>query len=108
MRNLILVTASALALSTAGIAVAHGMGASTITSASATFTATTANNLETVTCTGSDGDAYAATRGTYSGTAVDAADPSLNGPLTFDATSLINTTTNYGTVSGRIQVATGR
>lgn len=107
MRNLILVTASALALSTAGIAVAHGFGGRTIASASATFTATTANNLETVSCTGSDGDAYAATRASYSGTAVDSSDPSLNGPLTFDATSLINTTTNYGTVSGRIQVGSG-
>jgi hypothetical protein len=107
MRNLILVTASALALSTAGIAVAHGLDAKTITSASATFTATTANNLKTVSCTGSDGDTYAATRGSYSGTAVDATDPSLNGPLTFNATSLINTTTNYGTVSGQIQVGSG-
>jgi hypothetical protein len=107
MRNLILVTASALALSTAGIAVAHGFDGRTITPASATFAATTANNLKTLTCTGSDGNTYAATRATYSGTAVDAADPSLNGSLTFDATSLINTTTNYGTVSGRIQVGSG-
>jgi hypothetical protein len=107
MRNLILVTASALALSTAGIAVAHGFGGQTIKSASATFSATTANNLSTLTCTGSDGDTYAASRATYSGTAVDSSDPTLNGPLTFDATSLINTTTNYGTVSGRIQIGSG-
>jgi hypothetical protein len=107
MRNLILVTASALALSFAGIAVAHGFDGKTLTSASATFTATTANNVNTLTCTGSDGDSYAATRATYSGTAVDASDPALNGPLTFDATSFINTTTNYGTVSGRIQVGSG-
>jgi hypothetical protein len=107
MRNLILVTASALALSTAGIAVAHGFGGRTIAPASATFAATTANNLKTVTCTGSDGDTYASTRASYSGTAVDSSDPSLNGPLTFDATSLINTTTGYGTVSGQIQVGSG-
>jgi hypothetical protein len=108
MRNLILVTASALALTFAGIAVAHdGFGSKSIKSASATFTATTANDLKTVTCTGSDGNSYAATRGTYSGTAVDAADPTLNGTLTFNATSFINTTTNYGTVSGRIQIGSG-
>jgi hypothetical protein len=107
MRNLILVTASALALSFAGIAVAHGFDAKSIKSASATFTATTANDLKTVTCTGSDGNAYSATRATYTGTAVDAADPTLNGPLTFDATSLINTTTNYGTVYGELQIGSG-
>lgn len=107
MRNLILVTASALALSFAGIAVAHGLGAKSIKSASATFTATTANDLKTVTCTGSDGNSYTATRGTYSGTAVDSSDPTLNGNLTFNATSFINTTTNYGTVSGRIQIGSG-
>jgi hypothetical protein len=107
MRNLILVTAGALALSTAGIAVAHGFDGQTIKSASATFTATTANDLKTLTCTGSDGNTYAATRATYSGTAVDAADPALNGPLTFEAKSFINTTSNLGTVSGEIQVGSG-
>jgi hypothetical protein len=107
MRNLILFTASALALSFAGIAVAHGFGAKSITSASATFTATTATNLKTVTCTGADGDPYAATRATYTGIAVDTADPTLNGPLTFDATSLIDTTTNDGTVRGEIQIGAG-
>lgn len=101
MRRATWIIATAVALVATGVALAHGFDARSVKAVSATFTATTASNLRTQTCTGADGT-YVSTRGTYSGTA--AGDPTLAGPVTIDASSLINTTTKVGTVSGFISV----
>ena len=45
------------------------------------------------------------TRATYSGTAT-SSDPTLNGPITLDLSSYVNTQTGYGTVGGRLSIAT--
>ncbi|HEY3921015.1 MAG TPA: hypothetical protein VGL76_02775 [Gaiellaceae bacterium] len=104
--RLILIVAALGLLTGVGVAVAHdGHGGKTVAAASATFTATTAGNARTETCTGSDGNAYATTRGTWTGTSTgDSNSPSLTGNATIDATAVVNTTTGYGTVSGRIRI----
>jgi hypothetical protein len=67
-----------------------------------TFMATTVTNLRTSSCTGSDGT-YTKSRATYSGQAT-SSEPSLNGTATIDASSLVNSTTGAGTVSGQLQI----
>ena len=100
-----LVFAAVVALVVAGIAVAHGFDGTRSASLTAgTFTAATAANVETKTCTTSDGKAIAITRATYTGTAAGAAD--LTGPITLKVHSLINTTDSVGVVSGRLTIDT--
>jgi hypothetical protein len=107
MRKLTFVLAVTVALVVAGLAVAKGLdgGAKSATAVAGTFTATTASNVETRTCTTSDGKTIAITRATYTGTA--AGHPDLTGPVTLQVRSLINTTDNVGAVSGRLKIATG-
>ena len=72
----------------------------------ATFSAPTSSVAWTLTCTGTDGT-YSATRAVYTGTAA-SSEPTLNGPLTLNTQSLVNTTTGLGTVSGDFAItATG-
>jgi hypothetical protein len=104
MRRLILAAAGALVLVGAGIAVAHDGNGKSIKQVSATFTATTPSNVRTSTCTAADGT-YATSRGDYTGTAV-STDPTLNGNASVSAESVINTTTGFGTVDGRIRIDT--
>jgi hypothetical protein len=104
MRRLVWITMAALTLVGAGIAVAHGFSSKSVKAVSATITATTASNVSTSTCTGPDGT-YAMSRGTFTGTST-SSDSTLNGPITVDAKSLINTTTGIGVVSGRIRIDT--
>ncbi len=104
MRRMILVSAAALLVG-AGVAVAHGFNSSGVKAVNATFTATTATNVRTATCTGDDGGAYEKSRGTYTGTA-DSTEASLKGNATIEATSLINTTTKIGIVSGDLRIET--
>jgi hypothetical protein len=105
MRKLTLVLAAVIALVVAGLAVAHGSdGTKSASLVAGTFTATTATNVETRTCTTSDGKAIAVTRATYAGTAAGAAD--LAGPITLKVRSLINTTDGVGVVSGRLSIDT--
>jgi hypothetical protein len=104
MRRLMFTAASALALVGAGIAVAHDGQSKSVRQVSATFTATTAGNVRTETCTGSDGS-YATTHGEWTGTST-SSEPTLNGNATIDADTVVNTTTGYGTVSGRIRIDT--
>ena len=104
MRPLTWTTAAVIALVGAAIAVAHENEGRSIKQVSATFAATTASNVRTDTCTASDGT-YATTRARYSGTAT-STDPTLNGPATVDADSVVNTTTGYGTVSGKLRIDT--
>ena len=72
-----------LGLAAATIAVAHGTESKAVKQVSATFAATTASDVHTTTCTGADGDSYALSRGTYTGTAT-STEPSLNGPVRID------------------------
>jgi hypothetical protein len=105
MRKLVWITTAVAALVFAGMAVAHQVDSKSVTSVSATFTATTPSVVKTKTCTGSDGT-YATTDATYTGTST-STEPSLNGPVSIDAESLLNTTTNIGTVTGRISFGSG-
>ena len=103
MRRLILIVAALGLLAGAGVAVAHDGQGKTVKNVSATITATTGGNVRTDTCTGSDGNAYATTRGEWTGTAT-GTDPSLTGTATIDARAVVNTTTGYGEVSGHIRI----
>ncbi|MBV8079178.1 MAG: hypothetical protein JO186_02240 [Actinobacteria bacterium] len=105
MRKLALFCTAAVALVCAGIAVAHGLDSKSVKAESASFTATTAGNVQTGTCTGADGT-YATSRGTYTGTISNSTDTTLNGPVTIDAESLVNSTTNLGTVTGKVSLGT--
>jgi hypothetical protein len=106
MRGIIWLAIGVLGLVTAGIAVAQGVESKGVKQVSATFTATTASNVTSSTCKGTDGNTYAISRGTYTGTAT-SSEPSLNGPLTANVSSFVNTTTGVGTAQGRLRVATG-
>lgn len=105
MRKLVWITAAIVALAGTGMAVARGLDSKSVKPVSATFTATTASVVRTATCTGADGT-YATTKATYTGTA-SSSESSLNGPVTIDARSLINTTTNVGTLSGKLRFGSG-
>ena len=105
MRKLILVSTVLVALVVAGLAVGKGLnGTKSATAVAGTFTATTASNVETRTCTTSDGKAIAVTHATYTGTAAGAAD--LTGPATLRVHSLINTTDDVGSVRGTLKIDT--
>jgi hypothetical protein len=105
MRKIVWITAAIAALVGAGVAVAHQIDTKSITQVSATFTATTPSVVKTSTCTGSDGT-YTKTDATYTGTST-STDPNLNGSISIDTDSLLNTTTNVGTVTGRIRFGSG-
>jgi hypothetical protein len=102
MRKLVLITAAVVALGCTGLAVAHGLDSKSVKLVSASFTVSPSGSVKTSTCTGSDGT-YAITKGTYTGTISGASDGNLNGPVTVDAQSLVNTSTNTGVVTGRIR-----
>jgi hypothetical protein len=94
-----------VSLVVAGLAVAKGFdGTKSAALVAGTFTATTASNVETRTCTTSDGKTIAVTKATYTGTAAGAAD--LVGPATLKVHSFINTTDSVGVVSGTLKVDT--
>jgi len=105
MRKLVLITTAAAALAVAGIAIAHGVNSKSVQAVSAKFTAATASNVRTTTCTGANGDVYATTNASYSGSTTEASDPSLNGAISFEARSLINMKTGDGTISGKLRIA---
>ncbi len=104
MRRLMFIAATALVLVGAGIAVAHEGNGKSIKQVSATFTATTASNVRTSTCTATDGT-YAMARGDYTGTAT-GTDPTVSGNASVSAESVINTTTGFGTVDGKLRIDT--
>ena len=104
MRRLIWIAASVVVLVGAGIAIAHGDNGKSIKQVSATFAATTASNLRTNTCTATDGT-YETTRADYTGNAI-STEPTLNGTASVSAKSVINTTTGFGTVNGRLRIDT--
>ena len=102
MRRLSLATALVIVLVGTGVAFAHALDFKSIVGVGASFTATSASNVSTETCTGADG-AYTKTHGTYSGTAT-SSDPALNGPITIDANSIFNQSSNVGLVTGTIHL----
>lgn len=93
----------------AGLAVAAGLhnNGRSVKAVAGTFAAA-GSSTKTSTCTTEDGKSVAITYARYTGTA--AGDPDLAGAIRIDARSLINTTDDVGTVSGRlrIDVAAGR
>src|SRR5262245_10637723 len=102
MRRLIIAAVGVLALATAGLAVAHGITTKTASAVAGTFNAATAANVDTRTCTTTDGKTIADSRGTYTGAALGS--PDLNGPITLNVHSTINTTDGYGVVSGKLKI----
>jgi hypothetical protein len=105
MKRIVLLTVGVAALAFSGLAVAHATFSHSIKGVSSTFTATTVSNLRTSSCVGAEGNPFTYTRATYSGTAI-STDPTLNGPVTLDLSSYINTTTGYGTVAGKLRITT--
>src|SRR5580765_5576564 len=105
MRKLVLITTASAALAVAGIAIAHGVNSKSVQAVSAKFTAATASNVRNTTCTGANGHVYATTKASYTGATSEASDPSLNGAVSFDTRSLIDTTTGDGTLSGKLTIA---
>jgi hypothetical protein len=109
MRKFMVVAVGVLVLATAGLAVGQGLdGTKTAKAVAGTFTATTSSNVQTRTCTTSDGKTIAVSHGWYGGTA--AGDPDLAGPITLEVHSVINTTDDVGVVRGKlkIDVASGK
>ena len=105
MKRIVLLAVGVSALVFSGLAVAHATQSHSLKAVSATFTATSVSNLRTSSCIGDQGVPFTYTRATYSGTAM-STDPTLNGPITLDLSSYINTQTGYGTVGGRLSIAT--
>jgi len=104
MRKLVSISIAVAALGVAGAAIAHGVDTKSVQAVSATFTATTASVVRTTSCTASNGHVYATTRATYTGSTSGATDPSLNGPIRLDTSSLVDTTSGDGTVSGQLHI----
>src|SRR5581483_2392720 len=103
MRKLVLSTVALAALAGSGLAIAHGFDTRSIKAVGSTFTTTPVGTVQTSTCTGADGS-YTRSHGTYTGTVSNATgDANLNGPITIDAKSLINTSTNVGVVTAHIR-----
>src|SRR4051812_26849384 len=106
MRQIVMLTAVVAALAGAGMAVAHHSESKSVKKVDAAFTAAPSGTVKVSSCTGTDGT-YVTTKATYAGTATSTTDPNLNGPITLRTESLINTTTNVGTVSGRLNIDAG-
>jgi hypothetical protein len=92
------------ALAAGGVAVAHGGGGHQPKTepAAATFTATPDPASRTRTCTGADGT-YNETFGVYRGTST--GDPRLTGALLIRSHTLVNTTTGFGTTTGKVSIS---
>jgi len=91
------------ALVTAGIAAAE-LDSGGVVGVSATFDATTVVKSVQKTCTVNGGDTYTYTKAVYSGTA-SSADARLNGPITINAESMTDDTSDIGAVVGDYTIA---
>jgi len=108
MRKLVYVAAALVALVATSFAVAHGIeGAKTAKAVTGGFDAA-AVSTSSRSCTTADGKTLVITEGKYTGVAT--GDPTLAGPITLRARSVINTTDDVGVVHGgfRIDVAASR
>jgi hypothetical protein len=83
----------------------HG-GFSSASSTSASFTATSVANSSNQTCTAANKDSIQVFDATYTGTAT-SSDANLNGPITINAHSVYDATTNVGAVSGDVTIGGG-
>jgi len=107
MRKLIVSTVVIGALAGCGLAIAHGLDTKSVKAVGASFTATPTGTVQTGTCTGADGT-YSLSNGTYAGTVTGATgDTNLNGPITINAQTIVNTSTNVGVVTGHIKFGSG-
>jgi hypothetical protein len=92
-------------LAAAGSALAfHGF--SSAGQVAATFSANTVTNSQSQTCTAANNDSIQVTEARFTGTAA-SSDANLNGPITVDAISVFDATTNAGTVSARVMIGSG-
>jgi hypothetical protein len=105
MRTAVIAVTAVATLALAGIAIAHGFNSKSVTAVNATFTTAAPTDVRTSSCTGSNGHVYTTTRATYTGSTAGASDPSLAGSITLDLQSLVDTTADYGVVSGRLRIA---
>jgi hypothetical protein len=105
MKKLALVAVGLVALVTASLAVARSMDYyKTVTAVSGTFAATTTSGkTDTRTCTTTDGKTITSTSASYTGTA-SSGTADLNGQVTVDTHSVINTTDSVGEVDGRLRI----
>src|SRR5205823_12780473 len=102
-RALAVATAATAALVVAGLAVADGVeGGKSPRAVIGAFAATTASHVTTRTCTTTTNKTVVTTEGTYTGMATGDAD--LTGPVTLHARSTINSTDNFGVVSGTVRI----
>jgi hypothetical protein len=91
---------SALGATAVALAIPGGRTTKTV---SAMFNAATVRHLTMTSCTGADG-VYAVTNARYDGTSMGSADPRLNGKLSVQVRSVVNTTTNLGFVRATFRV----
>jgi hypothetical protein len=104
-RTGLLVATAFATLAITGVALAfHGFSSGTLVSA--TFSANTVSNSQSQACTAANNDSIQVTEATFTGTA-SSADTRLSGPVTIDATSVYDATTNAGTVSGDLTIGSG-
>jgi hypothetical protein len=104
-RKAVVAAAVAVMLVTAGTALAfHGF--SSAGTVAATFVANTAANSQSQTCTAANNDSIQITEATFTGTAT-STDTHLNGPITIDARSVYDATTNVGSVSADVSTTGG-
>jgi hypothetical protein len=104
-RKVTVAAAVAVTLVTAGTAFAfHGF--SSASQVMATFSANTSANPQSQTCTAANNDSIQITEATFTGTAM-SADTHLNGPITIDAKSVYDATTNAGTVTADVSTTGG-
>jgi hypothetical protein len=104
MKELALVAVGLVALATAGFAAAwESDNGRSVTAVSGLFTATTVSNYRTRSCTTTNGKTIVFTKGTYAG-ADTSTTGDLNGAITLDARSVIDTTDGLGTVEGKLKI----
>jgi hypothetical protein len=106
MRTAVIAVTAVATLALAGIAIAHGFNSKSVTPVNATFTTAAPTAVRSSSCTGSNGHVYTSTRATYTGSTAGASDPSLAGSITLDLQSLVDTTADYGVVTGRLRITT--
>jgi hypothetical protein len=104
-RKAVIAAAVAVMLVTAGTAFAF-RGFSSTATVTATFVAGTAANAQSQTCTAANNDSIQIAEATFTGMAT-STDTHLNGPVTIDARSVYDATTNVGSVNADVSMTGG-
>jgi hypothetical protein len=102
-RRVLLASATVIALAVAGIAIADPGSPGSTKGIAATFAAGTQVRMHSETCTPTSGDAYTTTDTVFSGQAA-SSDPRLNGPITIHVRSVYDSTTNFGSLKGDVEI----